>query len=106
MVESHSIRQHTSVTLDKLTDGDPNEFVCGMPRHRYFSHTRKKALIVVVSDYEALRENEGKENYKDLPETQIDMKVMVSGIKHLGFTDEDITILKEPSWNELHLNVI
>ena len=65
MVESTSI-----LNLEEfLKEGDPNEFVCGMPRHKYFQITKKKALVIGVSDYSGLRENEGKENYLDLPET-------------------------------------
>ena len=64
----------SSNTLDMLMEGDPNEFILGMPRHKYFFHTKKRALIVTVSDYEALRENEGKDKYLDLPETIEDCK--------------------------------
>ena len=92
--------------IDILTDGDPNEFICGMPKSKYFGHTRKKALVIGCSDYAALREIEGKEKYGDLVETINDVKNVVSGLKRLGFEDANITILKEPNWNELHLNVI
>ena len=100
MVES------TSAAALDILNGDPNELILGMPRKRYFSYTKKKAIIVVVSDYSALREIEGKEKYNDLPETLNDLNEIVKGIKHLGFTSDDIMILQEPSWNELHLKVI
>ena len=48
---------------------DPNEFIAGMPRHMFFKHSRKRALIVTVSRYDKLREVEGKSKYSDLPET-------------------------------------
>ena len=31
---------------------------------------------------------------------------MVSGLKRLGFGDDDIKIMKEPSWSEIHLEII
>ena len=52
-----------------ILDGDPNEFILGMPRHKYFSANKLKPMIIGSSDYSALRELEGKEAYADLPET-------------------------------------
>ena len=101
MVES------TFTSLDDiLISKESGEFICGLPKYKYFAQTRKKALIINVSDYEALRENEGKENFADLPETVEDAKAIVKGLKRLGFDEEDIITLEEPSWNELHLKVI
>ena len=55
-----------------LLDGDPNEIIMGMPRHTYFKPDKMQAMIIVASDYSALRENEGKEKFFDLPETKND----------------------------------
>ena len=86
--------------------GDPSELVCGMPKQKYFKHSRKKAIAIAVSDYSELRKHEGKERYEDLNETLHDVKNMVSGLKALGFADDDIVTLREPSWNDLHLLLI
>ena len=93
-------------SVPKLAKGDPNEFICGMPKSKYFKHTRKKAIVIAVSDYSGLRSHKGKEKYEDLNETLDDVKNIVSGLKRLGFPDDDILILKEPSWNDLHLVII
>ena len=53
--------------VEILRDSDANDFVLGMPARKYFAHTRKRALIIGVSDYSKLREIEGKEKYDDLP---------------------------------------
>ena len=42
--------------LTRLIEGDPNEEVCGHKKSKYFAHTRKKALVIAVSDYSELRE--------------------------------------------------
>ena len=84
--------------LSALEKGDPNELVCGIPRCKYFGITQRKAIIVIASDYSGLRENEGKERYFDLPDTKTDCQVILKGIKNLGFQEEDITVLEEPSW--------
>ena len=55
--------------VESTQQEDPNEFIAGMPRHRYFNYTRKRALVVTVSKYDKLREVEGKSKYSDLPET-------------------------------------
>ena len=92
--------------LTKLIDGDPEELVCGIPKRKYFAHTRKKALVIAISDYSELRKQEGKERYEDLNETLDDAKHIISGLKALGCTDDDIIYLKEPSWDEVHLVLI
>ena len=56
-------------TTNDILEGDPNEFVFGHPRRSYFNYTKMRALVIVVSDYSALREEEGKERYLDLPST-------------------------------------
>ena len=100
------VEKSNSIVMSEIMEGDPNEFIFGMPRHKYFKVSRKRALVTIVSDYSALREIEGKENYEDLPETIEDLKNILKGLRHLGFEDDDITILKEPTWNDLHLKVI
>ena len=87
-------------------DGDPNELICGIPRHKYFGVATRKALIIVSSDYANLRECEDKDKYYDLPETKEDCKVILKGIKKLGFREENIVVLEEPSWNDVHLKLM
>ena len=60
-------------------------------------------MVIAVSDYSELRTNPGKELYENLNETLNDVKNMNKDLKRLGFTEEDIIILKEPSWNALDL---
>ena len=45
---------------------------------------------------------EGKQRYADLPDTEKDQQVMVAGLRMLGFGEEDIIAVREPSWAELH----
>ena len=94
-----------STTMDIL-EGDPNEFVLGHPRRAYFNYTKMKALVIVVSDYSTLREEEGKERYLDLPSTITDAAKIEKGLKHLGFAEEDIVVLKEPKWNQVHTAIL
>ena len=89
-----------------IMDGDPNEFILGIPRHKYFTAQKLKAMIIGASDYSALREEEGKENYLDLPETPTDCEVILKGIRKLGFEDENIVYLEEPSWKQVHLKIL
>lgn len=93
-------------STNNILEGDPNEFVCGYPKRAYFNYTRKKALVTVVSDYSKLREEEGKERYLDLESTIEDANKIVKGLKHLGFAEEDIVVLKEPTWNQLHCEIL
>ena len=58
-------------------EGDPNEFICGIPRSKYFGVMQRKALIIISSDYSSLRECEGKEKYFDLPETKNDCNTIL-----------------------------
>ena len=55
-----------------LMDGNPNEFIMGIPRGKYFAADKQLAMIIVSSDYSELREHEGKDKYFDLPETMND----------------------------------
>ena len=93
-------------SLSKL-EGDQDELVCGIEKRKFFAHTRKKALVIAVSDYSELRE-QGKEwqKYEDLNETMNDAKHIIYGLKQLGCVDDDIIYLKDPSWDEIHLVVI
>ena len=84
MVEETRERAGSTLLRD-IMEGDQNEFVLGMPRSRYFKVTRRRALIAVVSEYSALREIEGKENYEDLPEVMEDLKNVLKMMRHLGF---------------------
>ena len=93
-------------TLEKLMSGEPSDIICGMPKSTYFHHTTKKAIVIGVSDYSELRENEGKESYADLPQTKEDIKNIISGLKRLGFNDDAIILMKEPTWKELHIQII
>ena len=60
-----------------MLEGDPNEYIMGMPRHQYFKPNKLQAMIIVASDYSALRENECKDKYFDLPETKNDCQVIL-----------------------------
>ena len=88
MVESSSIitvrPMSTMSTFEKLS-GNGNEFVCGIPKSKYFNYTRKKAVVIAVSDYSELRKNPGKERYEDLNETLDDVKNINKDLKILGF---------------------
>ena len=43
-----------------------------------------------MSEYDGLREIEGKEKFSDLPETLTDIKVVKAGLVRLGFEKEEI----------------
>ena len=89
-----------------LAEEDPDEFVAGMPRRMYFGQTRRRALVITASDYGELRKVEGKEKYLDLAETVNDQDVIKAGIQRLGFEEEEINVLSEPSWATLHTAVL
>ena len=78
----------------------------GMPRHKYFAADKQLAMVIISSDYSELREHEGKDKYFDLPETKNDCHMILKGIRRLGFADENIIILEDPSWNQVHLKII
>ena len=63
-------------------------------------------MVIGASDYSALRDIEGKEAYADLPETQSDCEIILKGLKKLGFEDENIVYLEEPSWKQVHLKIL
>ena len=62
----------------------------GVPVDKFFKYTRKKAVIIGVTDYSECREKEGKEKFGDLPEAERDVKVVKAGLARLGFFDEDV----------------
>ena len=72
------------------------EYVAGFRMSDFFQAHRRKALIIVCSDYENLREMEGKENFADLPEVHTDKLVVEAGLRRVGFIDEDMTRIENP----------
>ena len=61
-----------------------------------FKAQKRRALIIVCSNYENLREMEGKENFADLPEVHTDKLVVEAGLRRVGFIDEDMTRIENP----------
>ena len=81
------------------------EYVAGFRMSDFFKAHRRKALIIVCSDYENLREMEGKENFDDLPEVHKDKRVVEAGLRRLGFAKRDITRIENPDANTVKLEM-
>ena len=50
-----------------------------------FHGYEKKAIVIGISDYSELRTEEGKESFKDIPETMRDITIVNAGLSYLGF---------------------
>ena len=72
------------------------EFVAGFPVSAFFPTHKRMALIIICSDYERLREMEGKEGFSDLPEVHKDKRVVEAGLRRLGFAKSDIKRIENP----------
>ena len=56
----------------------------------FFQPQKRKALVIGISDYFELRQQEGKDGFIDLPEVHKDVKVVTAGLRRLNFAKEDI----------------
>lgn len=84
---------------------DNGEYLLGMPKSAYFSADVKRAIIIGCSDYEQLREIEGKEGFADIPESMEDIKVVKAGLKRCGFAKEKMVILKDPEYMQVAIAI-
>lgn len=81
-----------------MVEAEDEEFIFGMPKSAYFRVGKKKAIIIGCSEYDELRQIEGKEGFADLPEALNDIKVVKASLKRLGFFKENIDILVNPNY--------
>ena len=77
------------------------EFFFGMPKSAFFRTDKKKAIVIGCSLYDELREIEGKEGFADIPESMDDIMVVEAGLRRLGFKKQDITVLRDPVYQEV-----
>ena len=77
----------------------------GYPSSAFFQVDVKKAIIIGCKKYEQLRIIDGKQNFKDIPETQNDIKVVYAGLRRLKFEQSDIVILRDPKYPELKIAI-
>ena len=81
------------------------EHFMGMPMSTFFKAEVRKAIVIGCSQYEELRQIEGKENFADIPETLDDIKVVKAGLKRLQFQSSEIEILKDPNYQKIKIAI-
>ena len=57
----------------------------------------KKAVVIGVTDYSELRKVPGKEAFSDINEAARDVQVVKQGLRHLGFIDDDVISMMNPT---------
>ena len=70
-----------------------NKTFSGKKSATVFKDYERRAFIIGISDYSILRTEEGKEAFKDLPETLTDVMIVNAGLKYLGFQESEITTI-------------
>jgi len=77
----------------------------GIHVNEFFRIHRRKAIVIGCSSYDKLRQIEGFEGFQDIPESLEDVKFVKTGLRHLHFKMEDISVLTDPSWVDIKLEL-
>ena len=80
------------------------EYVQGFRMSEFYEIHQRKALIIGISDYSELRKmGAWTEGFSDLPEVKKDIKVVSQGLRRLGFSRNNITMLLDPQIDDIKL---
>lgn len=80
------------------------EYVQGFRMSEFYEIHQRKALIIGISDYSELRKmGAWTESFSDLPEVKKDIKVVSQGLRRLGFSRNNITMLLDPQIDDIKL---
>lgn len=76
----------------------------GFRMSEFYEIHQRKALIIGISDYSELRKmGAWTESFSDLPEVKKDIKVVSQGLRRLGFSRNNITMLLDPQIDDIKL---
>jgi len=71
-----------------------------MENSPYFVYDQRVALIIGCIKYDKLRTSEGKSKFSDLAEVEEDIINVTDGLKRLGFKDDEMQVLRDPSFDD------
>ena len=62
-------------------------------------------MVIGITDYEQLRQKEGKERFVDIPEASDDIQVVRASLSRLGFEENEIIFSLNPDYSDINQSV-